>query len=294
MMALANSLSPTFFGHVATVYEAHLLVECCLRGLLKPLPRRPDRKAFAELIRSGNVFIYEEESAEITRWTDGKKWGRGRNDKGFIVYCEREPVSATEKDLVPTSASFAERMNQRLRKKSISVTLTRSLPRPSRYHIVSYYSEDVGALITPSKHPSFQNIILRPELTIWTSTKPAHTSASNHYIPAMTNAISSTYVPDNGSLDCDGIPRQYQAHQQHNTGGWLSHDTRHHHGHVQPVARGYGTWGWLFHDTQSFYPHAHQVQIEETRPGEQSVHNSQQHCQSGGQHQINCLAKALP
>jgi hypothetical protein len=266
-MALANSLSPTFFGHVATVYDAHLLVECCLRGLLKPLPRRPDRKACAELIRSGNVFIYEEESTKITRWTDGKRWGKGRNDKGFIVYCELEPGSATEKDLVPTSASFAERMDQRLRKKSISVTLT--LPRPSRYHIVSYYSEEVGmsgALITPSKDPSIQNITLRPELTIWTSTKSAHTSASNHYIPAMTNAISSTYVPDNGSLDCDGIP--YQAHQQHNTGGRLSHDTRHHHGHSQPVAHGYGAWGWLL--------------------------DSQQHCQSGGQHQINSLEKAVP
>lgn len=89
-MASASPLSPTFYGHIASTQDALLLFEACLNGSLNHVARRPHDRERASLIKSGNVFIYEEHSSGIKRWTDGVPWSPSRILGNFLVYRELE------------------------------------------------------------------------------------------------------------------------------------------------------------------------------------------------------------
>ena len=97
-MASASQLSPTFFGHIASTQDALLLFEACLSGSLNGAARRPHNRERVSVIKSGNVFIYEEHSSGIKRWTDGVPWSPSRILGNFLVYRELErPVPPGEK-----------------------------------------------------------------------------------------------------------------------------------------------------------------------------------------------------
>ena len=89
-MASASPLSPTFYGHIASTQDALFLFEACLSGALNHVARRPHDRERASLIKSGNVFIYEEHSSGIKRWTDGVPWSPSRILGNFLVYRELE------------------------------------------------------------------------------------------------------------------------------------------------------------------------------------------------------------
>lgn len=82
------ALQPTFQGHVATTQDALILFEACLQGHLSHVPRRPHDRERSSLIRSGCVFIYEENASGIKRWTDGVTWSPSRILGNFLVYRE--------------------------------------------------------------------------------------------------------------------------------------------------------------------------------------------------------------
>lgn len=82
------ALQPTFNGHVATTQDALILFEGCLQGHLSHVPRRPHDRERSTLIRSGSVFIYEENASGIKRWTDGVTWSPSRILGNFLVYRE--------------------------------------------------------------------------------------------------------------------------------------------------------------------------------------------------------------
>ena len=88
MSAGTAILQPTFTGHVSTTTEALILFEACLGGQLSHVPRRPHDRERASLIRSGSVFIYEENASGIKRWTDGVTWSPSRILGNFLVYRE--------------------------------------------------------------------------------------------------------------------------------------------------------------------------------------------------------------
>ncbi|GAB1197386.1 hypothetical protein APSETT444_006679 [Aspergillus pseudonomiae] len=83
-------LEPTFTGYVATTQDALILFEACLTGVLHHVPRRPHDRERGHLVRSGSVFIYEENSSGIKRWTDGVTWSPSRILGNFLVYRELE------------------------------------------------------------------------------------------------------------------------------------------------------------------------------------------------------------
>jgi hypothetical protein len=85
---MGTPLQPTWFGHVATTREALVLFEGCLNGTLSHVPRRPHDRERNQLIRSGSVFIYEENASGIKRWTDGVPWSPSRILGNFLVYRE--------------------------------------------------------------------------------------------------------------------------------------------------------------------------------------------------------------
>ena len=82
------ALQPTFNGHVATTQDALILFEACLQGHLSHVPRRPHDRERSTLIRSGSIFIYEENASGIKRWTDGVTWSPSRILGNFLVYRE--------------------------------------------------------------------------------------------------------------------------------------------------------------------------------------------------------------
>ncbi|KAL3480689.1 Gti1/Pac2 family-domain-containing protein [Aspergillus californicus] len=86
----STALEPTFEGYVATTRDALMLFEACLGGVLSHVPRRPHDRERSSLVRSGCVFIYEENSSGIKRWTDGVTWSPSRILGNFLVYRELE------------------------------------------------------------------------------------------------------------------------------------------------------------------------------------------------------------
>jgi hypothetical protein len=104
-----NSPAPTFIGHISAKHDAKILVECCIRGLLKPIPRRLRECERDKLIQSGNVFIYEEDSSRITRWTDGKRWGPSRKDGDFLIYKETTELVTKKKSKTESKTKRSNR-----------------------------------------------------------------------------------------------------------------------------------------------------------------------------------------
>ncbi|MCJ1227051.1 hypothetical protein MMC12_003706 [Toensbergia leucococca] len=91
-------LEPTFYGHVASTKDALVLFEACLSGILPHVPRRPHDRERAHLIKSGHVFIYEENASGIKRWTDGVPWSPSRIKSNFLLYRElAKPFAPGEK-----------------------------------------------------------------------------------------------------------------------------------------------------------------------------------------------------
>ncbi|KAK5631893.1 hypothetical protein RRF57_007607 [Xylaria bambusicola] len=93
-----SPLEPTFQGYVGSTMDALLLFEACLSGNLTHVSRRPHDRERPTLIRSGNVFIYEEHSSGIKRWTDGVAWSPSRILGNFLIYRELDkPFQPGEK-----------------------------------------------------------------------------------------------------------------------------------------------------------------------------------------------------
>lgn len=96
--AATAPLQPTFQGYIATTMDALVLFEACLSGRIAHVPRRPHDRERSGLIRSGNVFIYEEHSSGIKRWTDGVPWSPSRILGNFLLYRELDkPFQPGEK-----------------------------------------------------------------------------------------------------------------------------------------------------------------------------------------------------
>lgn len=86
----AGPLVPTFHGFVHNSMDGLMLFEACLSGKLHHVPRRPHDRERSSLIKSGSIFIYEENASGIKRWTDGVAWSPSRILGNFLIYRELE------------------------------------------------------------------------------------------------------------------------------------------------------------------------------------------------------------
>ncbi|KAK4569984.1 Global transcription regulator sge1 [Recurvomyces mirabilis] len=86
----AGPLVPTFHGFVHNTMDGLVLFEACLSGKLHHVPRRPHDRERSSLIKSGSIFIYEENASGIKRWTDGVAWSPSRILGNFLIYRELE------------------------------------------------------------------------------------------------------------------------------------------------------------------------------------------------------------
>lgn len=79
---------PSFRGFVETTLDALLIFEGCKQGMLPQITRRLQEFEKRALVASGNVFVFNEESTGIKRWTDGLSWSPSRTLGNFLVYRE--------------------------------------------------------------------------------------------------------------------------------------------------------------------------------------------------------------
>lgn len=86
----SGPLQPTWTGFVQNSMDGLMLFEACLSGKLHHVPRRPHDRERSNLIKSGSVFIYEENASGIKRWTDGVAWSPSRILGNFLIYRELE------------------------------------------------------------------------------------------------------------------------------------------------------------------------------------------------------------
>ena len=201
MSGQTNELHPTFFGYIESTMDSLLLFEAALAGRLAHVARRPHDRERSDLIKSGNVFVYEEFSSGIKRWTDGVSWSPSRILDNFLLYRELDqPFAPGEKKRAmkrkkpsagiskpgagsqlalggyssPTARSRERTLvgslidsypfkSHGLLKKTISINF-QGIP----HHLVSYYKiEDIdsGRLHRPTEMPWLQNCPPRAELT---------------------------------------------------------------------------------------------------------------------------------
>jgi Gti1/Pac2 family transcription factor len=86
MSSSTPQLSATYYGFIGSTYDALILFEACLSGRIAHVARRPHDRERETVIKSGRVFIYEEHSSGIKRWTDGISWSPSRILGNFLIY----------------------------------------------------------------------------------------------------------------------------------------------------------------------------------------------------------------
>ncbi|KAJ1916026.1 Gluconate transport-inducing protein [Mycoemilia scoparia] len=79
----------TYYGFVENSNDVLILFEACRLGLKRQVQRRlSDTERMA--IRSGSVFVWDEEQSGMKRWTDGRSWSPSRVQGCFLTYYEWE------------------------------------------------------------------------------------------------------------------------------------------------------------------------------------------------------------
>ena len=89
-----SELKPTTTAAIYNTKDALLLVQRCIEGRLFPILRRPHDRERLDLVKAGNVFVYNEADSGIKRWTDGINWSPSRILNNFLVYRELDKAFA--------------------------------------------------------------------------------------------------------------------------------------------------------------------------------------------------------
>lgn len=71
----------TFQGYVISSIDALVLFEACLTGALCHVPRHPYDHEIKDVVKSGNIFIFEQQASGIKCWFDGFPWAPIENEK---------------------------------------------------------------------------------------------------------------------------------------------------------------------------------------------------------------------
>jgi hypothetical protein len=87
----------TFYGVVETTADALRIFQLCRQGHLGRVRRRLHEKE-RHLIRSGSVFVFDEQESGIKRWTDGRLWSPSRILGNFLIYRELDHRKSSAED----------------------------------------------------------------------------------------------------------------------------------------------------------------------------------------------------
>ncbi|KAJ7626584.1 Gti1/Pac2 family-domain-containing protein [Mycena polygramma] len=147
--------------HIRDVADAHKILEAVRLNILPLIRRRLVAHERAQL-RSGNVFVWEEQDSEhdegLVRWTEGRRWSQSRMRGDYLFYEEKIETTHEEKQAkaarraskaseLPIALPAPPKRKDRpakvdgLTKQTYSVTVR--MPGVSairKWHIVAYFS----------------------------------------------------------------------------------------------------------------------------------------------------------
>ncbi|KAH6952437.1 Gti1/Pac2 family-domain-containing protein [Ilyonectria sp. MPI-CAGE-AT-0026] len=174
------SVSPTYKGYVASTQDAFILFEACLIGQLHHISRQLHEDERPSLVVSGNVFVYEQHSSGIVRWTDGIRWGAPEVVNDFHLY--RQLVADLEASECAAQQGRGDTTRALdftdLRKYTISVTV-----RGILHHLVGYFTLSAalaGELLVPTLDPGLCTLSPREELLSQRFIAPAENGDDAH------------------------------------------------------------------------------------------------------------------
>ncbi|KAL1914306.1 uncharacterized protein VTP21DRAFT_8999 [Calcarisporiella thermophila] len=197
----------TFYGHVKTPRDAILLFEACRRGILRRVQRRLSDKERG-VIRSGAVFVWDEQEAGMRRWTDGMNWSPSRVSGSFLSYRElehrRRDSHRASYQVSGDSATTSIRQRPAFKYKPdglIKQSYSVGTADNRRIHLISYYTKR-DVLLQRLKPPSRNNILSELELPegyyLTDTAHPQPPHARNSVKPNNENrmGIESSYEDD--------------------------------------------------------------------------------------------------
>ncbi|KAJ9087699.1 Gluconate transport-inducing protein [Entomophthora muscae] len=135
----------SYVGYVQTVSDALRLFEAVRMGMLPTTNRRlsgTERRS----IHSGSVYIFDETSSGVQRWTDGLRWSASRLNGHFLIYHQKVSARGLEPCLP-------------LIKRTLSVVTADK----RKLVLISYYSDkdvDANLLTFPSLDPRLRSIVI--------------------------------------------------------------------------------------------------------------------------------------
>lgn len=192
-----STISPTYFGLVKDTNDALILFQLAIDGELKLIQQRLSEEDRTKYVRSGNIFIFQEEDSSIRRWTDGISWSPSRIVGDFLVYREIKKDESGHRRESSKTRNRAVLYRDRSRSPGRSTPVRTHSKRPNpelvgslsdedkykegglvkrtitvkfkgkTYHLISYYTlEDAeeGRLAQISSDPAYADLNIYPEL----------------------------------------------------------------------------------------------------------------------------------
>jgi hypothetical protein len=188
---------PTFQGYVETPFDALLILEATLIGILQPIVKRLNTQERIQ-IKSGDVYVYEERRSGIKRWTEGRVWTPSRILGHFLIYreTEKEFKKGQKKDgMIKKTISF-------------KLPVHGNEDTPDQWHIVSYYSEcdlEFGILDTPSNVPELKNLKPREEIEMFPLGRTKNTQEQGIEFPLRQSTSINSATTNNSILNPEPI-----------------------------------------------------------------------------------------
>ncbi|KAJ1991009.1 Gluconate transport-inducing protein [Coemansia spiralis] len=242
-------MTETYHGFIDTAHDALLIFEACNAGLLPRVQRRfSDRER--QTIRSGAVYVWDEEETGMRRWTDGRTWSPSRVHGCFLIYYELEgrrpqfvSKNSTTNGRGPRGSRASVGQNgsslrhtpyepsppnimqkeQGLIKKALSLCTNDK----RKLHLVCYYSRDdveVGCLTSPTNDPAFNGIQIYeeryPEISYGTGRLDRYSGArlraslnQKAYNPPSTSDGQPAYVRSSMTLEKRSRPYRSEVYR---------------------------------------------------------------------------------
>lgn len=146
----------TYYGYIRTCADAILILQACQDRLLPRLQGRLSERQ-RQSIRSGSVFVWDEDEGGMRRWTDGRSWSSSRVNGRFLAYREMEKKTHQTKSPRDDGHILRFKVNG-LIKQSFSITAMSG----QRLHLISYHSQNsADDLQIPITDPTLQSICPR-------------------------------------------------------------------------------------------------------------------------------------
>lgn len=149
----------SYTGSVSSPRDALLLIEAARQELIPTIKKRLSTNERSK-IKSGSNFIWNEQIANMKRWTDGKSWSASRVNGPFLTYKEMEPLDSGVGVGLGSGSGSSDITNFKYKNDGLTKqSFSMETDKGGKFHLISYINEkDLNTLINPSIDPLFSGI----------------------------------------------------------------------------------------------------------------------------------------